>query len=241
LPAQPFKPTIISGPKEHASMQTTTLQTDSGREKSLSAVLAARVRLIPVLHVENFDHAEPLLMALENAGIAAIEVTLRTRDALKVIERMSRIAKSAMIGAGTLTRAEQFAQVRDAGARFAVSPGLTPALADAAHASGLPYVPGVATPSEVLLAREFGFQELKFFPADLMGGVRWLRHVLPLYPDVRFCPTGGISDENVRSHLEIENVFAAGGAYLAPRNLIESEQWSTIERGAARSVRVAAA
>jgi 2-dehydro-3-deoxyphosphogluconate aldolase/(4S)-4-hydroxy-2-oxoglutarate aldolase len=230
-----------SGPKEHATMLTTTLQTNGGFEKALSTVLAGRARLIPVLHVENVDHAEPLLMALENAGIAAIEVTLRTRSALKVIERMSRIAKSATIGAGTLTHPEQFAAVCDAGARFAVSPGLTPALADAAHASGLPYVPGVATSSETLFARELGFQELKFFPADLMGGVRWLRHMQPLYPEVKFCPTGGISDENVRSHLEIENVFAAGGAYLAPRDLIESAQWSVIERGAARSVHVAAA
>ena len=153
-------------------MQTTTLDTYGEREKSISTILAGRARLTPVLHVENIDHAEPLLMALENAGIAAIEVTLRTRDALEVIERMSRIAKSATIGAGTLTRPEQFAEVRDAGARFAVSPGLTPALADAAHASGLPYVPGVATSSETLFARELGFQELKFFPADLMGGVR---------------------------------------------------------------------
>jgi 2-dehydro-3-deoxyphosphogluconate aldolase/(4S)-4-hydroxy-2-oxoglutarate aldolase len=188
----------IIGPKEHAAMQTTTLQTNGGFEKSLSAVLAGRARFIPVLHIENVDYAEPLLMALENAGIAAIEVTLRTRHALKLMERMGRIAKSATIGVGTLTRPEQFAEVRDAGARFAVSPGLTPALADAAHASGLPYVPGVATSSETLFARELGFQELKFFPADLMGGVRRLQHMQPLYPEVKFGPTGGISDENVR-------------------------------------------
>jgi Entner-Doudoroff aldolase len=131
----------INSLKEHAPMQTTTLDTYGEREKSISTILAGRARLTPVLHVENIDHAEPLLMALENAGIAAIEVTLRTRDALEVIERMSRIAKSATIGAGTLTRPEQFAEVRDAGARFAVSPGLTPALADAAHASGLPMSP----------------------------------------------------------------------------------------------------
>lgn len=220
-------------------MQATTLHTNGAPENSMSTILAGRARLIPVLHVENIDHAEPLLMALESSGIAVIEVTLRTQDALKVIERMRRIAKRAVIGAGTLTRPGQFAQVRDAGAGFAVSPGLTPALAEAAHASGLPYVPGVSTSSEALFAREVGFHELKFFPADLMGGVRWLRHMQPLYPDVKFCPTGGISDENVRSYLEIENVLAAGGAYLAPRNLIESEQWSVIARQTVRSVQVA--
>jgi 2-dehydro-3-deoxyphosphogluconate aldolase/(4S)-4-hydroxy-2-oxoglutarate aldolase len=229
----------IRGLEEQMPMQTNTLQMNREREKSTAAILSGKARLIPVLHVEDIDHAEPLVTALENAGITAIEVTLRTAGALKVIERMSRIASSATIGAGTLTRPEQFSRVRDAGAGFAVSPALTPALADAAHASQLPYVPGVATPSEALVARGLGFFELKFFPADLMGGTRWLRHVLPLYPDLKFCPTGGISDENVRSYLEIENVFAAGGVDLAPRNLIETEQWSVIEGQATRSVQVA--
>jgi 2-dehydro-3-deoxyphosphogluconate aldolase / (4S)-4-hydroxy-2-oxoglutarate aldolase len=209
-------------------------------KNSMSATLATGSPLIPVLHIEDADHAEPLLAALENAGITAIEVTLGSDAALSVIERMSRAAKSASVGAGTVTRPDQFARVRDAGAKFAVSPGLSPTLAEAAHASGLPYVPGVSTSSEVLFARECGFHELKFFPADLMGGARWIRHMQPLYPDVRFCPTGGVSDENVRSYLEIENVFAAGGVYLAPRNLIESRQWDLIERSAAHSVRVAA-
>jgi 2-dehydro-3-deoxyphosphogluconate aldolase/(4S)-4-hydroxy-2-oxoglutarate aldolase len=220
-------------------MPNATVHANGGRENSMSAVLAGKSPLIPILHVENVEDAEPLLAALENAGIAAIEVTLRTQVALEVIERMCRIAKSAAIGAGTLTHPDQFERVRDVGARFAVCPGLTPTLAAAAHASGIPVIPGVSTSSEVLFARELGFHELKFFPADLMGGVRWLRHMQPLYPDVRFCPTGGISDENVRSYLEIENVFAAGGIYLAPRNLIESGQWSIIERQATRSVQFA--
>ncbi|MGL4290980.1 MAG: bifunctional 4-hydroxy-2-oxoglutarate aldolase/2-dehydro-3-deoxy-phosphogluconate aldolase [Phreatobacter sp.] len=207
---------------------------------SMAAILAGKARLIPVLQVENVDHAEPLLLALESAGITAIEVTLRTAAALEVIRRMSRLARHAMVGAGTLTRPAQFAEVCDAGAGFAVSPALTPALAEAAHASGLPYLPGVATPSEVLRARELGFHELKFFPADLMGGTGWLRHMLPLYPDVRFCPTGGISDRNVRDYLELANVFAAGGVYLAPGNLIEEAQWREIQRCAAQSVAIAA-
>jgi 2-dehydro-3-deoxyphosphogluconate aldolase/(4S)-4-hydroxy-2-oxoglutarate aldolase len=226
----------IDGLKEHTPMDTTTPQANGEHNKSLAAILAGAARLIPVLQVETVSHAEPLLRALENAGIAAIEVTLRTANALKVIERMSRAANSAAVGAGTLTRPEQFAQMRDAGAEFAVSPALTPALAEAAHASRLPFVPGVATPSEALAARELGFFELKFFPADLMGGTRWLRHISPLYPDLKFCPTGGISDENVRSYLEVDNVFGAGGVYLAPRNLVETEQWSVIGTQAMRSV-----
>src|SRR5271163_243751 len=135
-------------------MPTTTIPT---LRNSMSAILAAGSPLIPVLHIEDADHAEPLLAALENAGITAIEVTLRSDAALSVIERMSRAAKSASVGAGTVTRPDQFARVRDAGAKFAVSPGLSPTLAEAAHASGLPYVPGVSTSSEVLFARECGF------------------------------------------------------------------------------------
>jgi 2-dehydro-3-deoxyphosphogluconate aldolase / (4S)-4-hydroxy-2-oxoglutarate aldolase len=221
-------------------MQTRSAETNA-RTGSMSAILDGRAPLIPVLLVNEIDHAEPLLAALEDAGVAAIEVTLRTSVALEAIARMARAAKSAMIGAGTLTRPEHFRQVRDAGAKFAVSPALTPELADAAHASDLPYLPGVATPSEALRARELGFKELKFFPADLMGGPAWLRHVSQLFPDLRFCPTGGVSDENVRSYLETGNVFAVGGVYLAPRHLIESRQWSVLSRQVARSVMAAAA
>ena len=207
--------------------------------KSLAAILAGKPSLIPVLHVENVDHAEPLLAALEEAGIVAVEVTLRTPAAVDVIERMSRLATRAAVGAGTLTRPEQFGQVRDAGAEFAVSPALTSSLAEAAEASGLAYLPGVATPSEALRARELGFHELKFFPADLMGGPAFLRHVRPLYPDLRFCPTGGVSNSNIRSYLELENVFAAGGVYLAPRELIEAERWADLSKIARSAVAAA--
>jgi 2-dehydro-3-deoxyphosphogluconate aldolase/(4S)-4-hydroxy-2-oxoglutarate aldolase len=210
-----------------------------GRTRSLAAILTGKSPLIPVLRVENVDHAEPLLGALEEAGIAAIEVTLRTPAAFDVIERMRRLATRATIGAGTLTRPEQFGRVRDAGAEFAVSPALTPSLAEAADASGLPYLPGVATPSEALRARELGFLELKFFPADLMGGPAFLRHVWPLYPDLRFCPTGGVSNSNIRSYLELENVFAAGGVYLVPRELIEAERWADLSKLAKSAVAAA--
>lgn len=206
-----------------------------GPAKSLAAFLVGKPPLIPVLRVENADHAEPLLGALEEAGIVAIEVTLRTPAAFDVIKRMRRLATRATIGAGTLTLPEQFARVRDAGAEFAVSPALTSSLAEAAKATGLPYLPGVATPSEALRARELGFHELKFFPADLMGGPAFLRHVWPLYPDLRFCPTGGVSNGNIRTYLELENVFAAGGVYLVPGELIAAERWadlSKIARGA---------
>jgi 2-dehydro-3-deoxyphosphogluconate aldolase / (4S)-4-hydroxy-2-oxoglutarate aldolase len=211
----------------------------SPKAKSFQSLISGASRLVPVLHVEKADHAEPLLQALEEAGIVAIEVTLRSAVALQVIEKMRRIARKAIVGAGTVTTPDQFKQVVDAGARFAVSPALTPSLAEAAHAAGLPYLPGVCTPSEALRARELGFTELKFFPADLMGGVGWLKHVYPLYPDLRFCPTGGISDKNVRDYLRLPNCMAAGGAWLAPKDLVDAGRWSDIKERAAISVRVA--
>ncbi len=192
--------------------------------------------LIPVLHVEHADHAEPLLTALVEGGIVTIEVTLRSASALKVIQTMSRMATKAVIGAGTVTTPAQFQQIVDAGARFAVSPALTPDLAEAAHAAGLPYLPGVATPSEALRAREWGFTELKFFPADLFGGPNWLKHVHPLYPELRFCPTGGISDKNMRDYLSLPNCIAVGGGWLAPKDLVEAGRWGDIKARAAVSV-----
>lgn len=208
--------------------------------RTMGEIFARHVPLIPILAITDVDQAEPLLAALEEAGIVAIEVTLRTPAALAVIERMARATSRATIGAGTLTQPEHFQQALDAGAQFTVGPALTPALATAAKAAGLPFVPGVCTPTEVLLAREYGFRELKFFPADLSGGTNWLRHVRPLYPDISFCPTGGINDANVVSYLELDNVFAAGGVYLAPRDLIEAGNWRVIRDQAKRSVDIAA-
>jgi 2-dehydro-3-deoxyphosphogluconate aldolase/(4S)-4-hydroxy-2-oxoglutarate aldolase len=207
-----------------------------GAEASMRKRLAGKAPLIPVLHIENADHAEPVLHALEQAGIGAVEVTLRTAAALEAIARMRRAATSAIVGAGTITRPEQFRQVCDAGAEFVVSPALTNELAEAALRLCIPYLPGVATPAEALRARELGFHELKFFPADLFGGVGFLRHVHPLFPELTFCPTGGVSNDNVRSYLNLGNVFAAGGVYLAPRAVIEAEQWTELSAIAQRAV-----
>jgi 2-dehydro-3-deoxyphosphogluconate aldolase/(4S)-4-hydroxy-2-oxoglutarate aldolase len=207
--------------------------------KSLPSVadLAARtVPLIPVLHVEDPADASALAEALVGSGLVLLEVTLRTARALEVIEAMRKAAPQAVVGAGTVTRPEQFARVRDAGAAFAVSPALTDDLAEAAHAAGIPYLPGTATPTEMLRARELGFTELKFFPADLYGGPAALNHVAPLYPELKFCPTGGVSDANSRTYLGLPNCFATGGAWLAPRAMIEARQWTAIAELARKAV-----
>jgi 2-dehydro-3-deoxyphosphogluconate aldolase/(4S)-4-hydroxy-2-oxoglutarate aldolase len=207
-----------------------------GAETSMRRLLSGKAPLIPVLHMENADHAEPVLQTLEQAGIGAVEVTLRTAAATEVIARMRRAATSAIVGAGTVTRPEEFRRVCDAGAQFVVSPALTVDLAIAASDLLIPFLPGVATPTEALRARELGFHELKFFPADLFGGVGFLRHIHPLFPDLVFCPTGGVSNDNVRSYLNLGNVFAAGGVYLAPRAVIEAEQWTSLSALAQRAV-----
>jgi 2-dehydro-3-deoxyphosphogluconate aldolase/(4S)-4-hydroxy-2-oxoglutarate aldolase len=198
------------------------------------ALVAPHVKLIPVLRVENADHAEPLLEALVSSGIKILEVTLRSAAGPEVIRRMRKMGTDAIIGAGTITKAAQLQPVIDAGAAFGVSPALTPALAERIRLSNLPFLPGICTPSEALFARECGFFEQKFFPADLFGGIGFIKHVDPLFPDIRFCPTGGISDDNSSQYLALRNIFAVGGAFLAPRELIEKEDWRTIhERGKA--------
>lgn len=207
----------------------------------LATLLAGRTPLIAILQIDRLEDAPPLLDTLEAAGILAIEVTLRSPQALQAIEVMRRRAARAVIGAGTLTRPAQFAQAREAGARFLVSPGLTPGLAQAAAAAGLPFLPGAATPSEVLTAREHGFTELKFFPAELQGGPAWLRHMQPLVPEVRFCPTGGVSAANLQDYLALPNVFAVGGVFMAPAAAIRDRDWSRIGALARVALQAAAA
>jgi 2-dehydro-3-deoxyphosphogluconate aldolase/(4S)-4-hydroxy-2-oxoglutarate aldolase len=192
--------------------------------------------LIPVLSVANADHAEPLLEALVSAGIRMIEVALRTESALTVIARMVKVGSNAIVGAGTIIKQEQFAASIQAGAKFGVGPAFTQQLAKAARASGLPFIPGVATPSEALSAREEGFHELKLFPAEFIGGIGWFDHIAPVLPDLRFCPTAGVNTDNARAFLDRPNVFAVGGAFLAPRELIEAADWAGITERARRVV-----
>ena len=205
-------------------------------DTSFARLVSDRVPLIPVLHVDDPNHAEPLLEALVDAGVSILEVTLRSDCALEVIGRMARMESGALVGAGTVTRGAQLAGISDAGAAFGVGPALTADLAAAVKATDLPFLPGACTPSEALFALEQDFSELKFFPADLFGGIGFLDHVRPLYPTLRFCPTGGISDANANDYLALDNVFAVGGAFLAQRSAIAAADWSGIASRARQSV-----
>lgn len=184
--------------------------------------------VIPVIAIDNPEHAVPLAKALVAGGIRVLEVTLRTAHGLSAIRAIAQQVPEAIIGVGTLTSAEEFSAARDAGAVFGVSPGLTPALIAAARASGLPLLPGVMTPSEVMLAREAGFRQLKLFPAVPAGGVGMLNAIAGPLSDVTFCPTGGVTLENAPQFLACKNVACVGGSWLTPKAAMQSGDWAHI-------------
>ena len=183
--------------------------------------------VIPVIAIDDPEHAVPLAQALVAGGICVLEVTLRTAHGLDAIRAMAQVP-GAIVGVGTLTQGEEFKAARDAGAVFGVSPGLTPALIEAARSSGLPLLPGVMTPSEVMAAREAGFRQLKLFPAVPAGGVGMLNAIGGPLPDVTFCPTGGISIDTAPQFLACKNVACVGGSWLTPKDAIKAGNWALI-------------
>jgi 2-dehydro-3-deoxyphosphogluconate aldolase / (4S)-4-hydroxy-2-oxoglutarate aldolase len=186
--------------------------------------------VIPVLTVARLEHAVPLAKALVQGGLPVLEITLRTPVALAAITAMRSALPDAVVGAGTLTRATDFAAAEKAGAQFGVSPGSNREILDAARSVGYPLLPGVMTPSEVLAARSAGFLALKLFPAQQAGGIEMLRALHAPIPDVMFCPTGGITRELAPRYLALPNVYCVGGSWVAPAQLIAAGDWSGIER-----------
>jgi 2-dehydro-3-deoxyphosphogluconate aldolase/(4S)-4-hydroxy-2-oxoglutarate aldolase len=184
--------------------------------------------VIPVIALDDPAQAVPLARALVAGGIRVLEVTLRTAHGLAAIRAMAEQVPQAIVGVGTLTQPDQFHAAREAGAVFGVSPGLTPALIEAARASGLPLLPGVMTPSEVMAAREAGFRQLKLFPAVPAGGVGMLNAIAGPLPDVTFCPTGGISPQTAPQFLACPNVACVGGSWLTPKEAMQAGDWGRI-------------
>ncbi len=186
--------------------------------------------VMPVIVIRDLDHAAPLAQALARGGIRVFEVTLRTDVALKAIELMREAVPDAIVGAGTVTRPAELEAALAAGAMFAVTPGLTRELAVSATAPALPLLPGVMTPAELMFARDYGFDALKFFPAREAGGIGMLRALAGPFPDVLFCPTGGVTVESAAEYLELPNVACVGGSWLAPADLMERGDWDAIVR-----------
>lgn len=194
--------------------------------------------VIPVIAIDDIEHAVPLARALVEGGIRVLEVTLRTAHGLPAIRAIAKQVPGAIVGVGTLTQSEEFAAARDAGAVFGVSPGLTPRLIEGAKSSGLPLLPGAMSPSEVMAAREAGFRQLKLFPAVPAGGVGMLNAIAGPLPDVMFCPTGGISQENAAQFLACKNVACVGGSWLTPKDVVHAGDWARITALAAAASRL---
>lgn len=188
----------------------------------------SRARVIPVLKIEKPEQAVPLAHALAAGGLTVLEVTLRTAGALDAIRRIAGEVPAVTVGAGTVTRAREVDAVRDAGGAFAVSPGWTPEVGQAAQGAGLPLLPGVMTPSEALAARDAGFDILKLFPAGVAGGIPWLKAIAGPLPDLAFCPTGGIDAGSFRDYLALANVICVGGSWLAPASAVAASDWEQI-------------
>ena len=184
--------------------------------------------VIPVIVIDDLAHAVPLARALVTGGVRVLEVTLRTRVALDAIRAITREVDDAIVGVGTISRAEHFQQAVDAGARFGVSPGLTDELIDAAQASRLPLLPGVMTPSDVIAARAAGFVAMKLFPAQQAGGIGMLKALSGPFPDVTFCPTGGVTAASAPAFLALPNVGCVGGSWLTPPAAVKGGEWGTI-------------
>lgn len=183
---------------------------------------------MPVIVIEDLTHAVPLAKALVAGGLRVLEVTLRTPVAIDAVRSIAESVPDAIVGVGTLTHSEQFAKVIEAGAKFAVSPGLTPALVKASAQYDLPFLPGVFTPGEAMQARDAGFNHLKLFPAKQAGGIGMLKAMASPFPELTFCPTGGISAESFRDYLALPNVACVGGSWVAPSTLMRSGDWDGI-------------
>jgi 2-dehydro-3-deoxyphosphogluconate aldolase/(4S)-4-hydroxy-2-oxoglutarate aldolase len=198
-------------------------------------------RVVPVIVLKDAAHAVPLAHALLEGGIDVMEITLRSGVALQAIEAVARAVPQMHLGAGTVTRAAEVPQVIAAGATFALSPGCSDALVEAVRSASLPFIPGVMTPSEVMRARDLGFTLMKLFPAAQAGGIAMLKALGAPLPDVRFCPTGGVSTENLRAMLTLPNVAMAGGSWLTPADALRDGDWKHITQLAREATALATA
>lgn len=184
--------------------------------------------VMPVMVIQNLDDAVPLAKALVAGGIKVLEITLRTPIALEAIRFISQEVEDAIVGAGTITTPELLKAAEDAGAVFAISPGLTPTLLAAAKTGNIALIPGISTLSELMLGMEYGLDHFKFFPAEAAGGIPMLKSIAGPIPQVTFCPTGGISPENYNAYLKLSNVACVGGSWLAPADAVKSKNWAKI-------------
>ncbi len=198
-----------------------------------TTTVADIVRLGPVIPVLAFDTAEQgehVSRALHAGGVKVLEITLRTAAGLEAIERAAQIASDIVVGVGTITKPEHCALAKKAGAQFGVSPGLTREMHQASLDAGLPLLPGVMTPTDIITALELGYEIVKFFPAVPAGGIAMLQAFHGPFPTLKFCPTGGISVETATNFLALPNVVCVGGSWLTPKSALAAQDWAEVTR-----------
>jgi len=198
----------------------------------------SRLRIIPVIVIDQPDNAVPLARALADGGLPVAEITFRTGNAAEALRRIATECPDVLVGAGTVLDPDQAAWARSAGASFMVSPGMNPRVVDYCTSHGIPVIPGVCTPTEIEAARERGLHVLKFFPAEAMGGQAFLKAVSAPYRDVKFIPTGGISASNLEGYLSLKNVLACGGSWMAPSEWIAEGRFDRIRDEAAKAAAI---
>jgi 2-dehydro-3-deoxyphosphogluconate aldolase/(4S)-4-hydroxy-2-oxoglutarate aldolase len=184
------------------------------------------VRVVPVIVIKDSGHAVPLAKALVEGGLNVLEITLRSPVALEAIRTISAEVPGALVGAGTVINAEQFVDAADAGAKFVVSPGLTEEVVRASRDHLVPLLPGVATASEIMQGISLGLKTFKFFPAENVGGAPAIKALGGPFPQVSFCPTGGVSAKNLQTYLALPNVICAGGSWMVPSDLNEADAFA---------------
>ncbi len=185
--------------------------------------------IMPVIVISDINQAVPLAKALIAGGIHCLEITLRTPQGIEAIKAISEQVPEAIVGAGTITNSDQIKEVKKAGGQFIISPGISHELCQAAQKLKMPYAPGVMTPSDILIGLSYGMSIFKFYPANLSGGVDMLKAFSGPFNNIKFCPTGGITEKNSAQYLALDNVIAVGGSWVCPSNLIKEGNWPGIQ------------
>lgn len=198
-----------------------------------------RVRIVPVVTLDDASRAAELASALVDGGLPIVEITLRTPTALESIRRAGAEVPAALVGAGSVTTAAAAAAVIEAGARFIVAPGLDEGVIRTAQERDVPVIPGIATPTELMRAIGLGVDVVKLFPAELVGGSKMIKALSAVWPETRFMPTGGVTPANVAGYLSLRQVLAVGGSWMVPRAAIAAGDWESITAAAAASVELA--
>ena len=200
--------------------------------------LLQNVHIIPVIEIEALDSTIPLTEALIKGGLSIIEITLRTDAALAAIKKIATSMPDVIVGAGTVTSVNQVKQAMDSGAKFLVSPGLTSEMIRYCVDHHIPILPGIVTPTELMMGCDFGLEVYKFFPAETMGGVKTLRSLSGPFPQIKFVPTGGINLSNMNTFLHEKCVLAVGGSWMATKAMIATKDWSQITKTALKSIQI---